>query len=377
MHKNLSSIALVVDCRQINAHEFDYYALNIWGKPCFDYVCAMVDSMEYYPKYLLTDSKRIANMLKWESFNVVTSLEQVLENVVALISGTAIFLKKNTICEMLETYTGGVLCVDYQSFIYTFDKCDFFDLRYRRLQSKSVVIFGKDDNKSLAIREVGFSDAFVIDSKYAFELAIVLKKKELSLPLLTKAIIDRIEEKKPILCYRNDSNTICLIGHSQIDNWDIQEIAGYNVQNCGIRGISSFEYEKYILSKNIIQCNADVYLVMHGTNDIVTDHSDKEIIESISHTFDYIEMRKPYAKIYFLSCAHVNGRLDRNNKRITNLNEKLLDSFQSRVVFINTCDLDDEFGDLRSEYTKDGLHFSDKGYVKLKDIVEKKITIKA
>ena len=222
---------------------------------------------------------------------------------------------------------------------------------------------------------MGFFDAFVIDSKYAFEQAIVLKKKELSAPLLTKTIIDRIEEKNNTFC-RNDSNTICLIGHSQIDNWDIQEIAGYNVQNCDIRGISSFEYEEYILNKNILQCNAEVYLVMHGTNDIVTDHSDKEIIESISHTFDYIEMRQPRAKIYFLSCAHVNGRLDRNNKRITELNEKLFDSFRSRVVFINVCDLDDEFGDLRSKYTKDGLHFSDKGYVKLKDIVEKVITIK-
>ena len=107
MHKKLFTIALVVDCRQINAHEADYYALNIWGKPCFDYVCAMVDSMEYYPKYLLTDSKKIVNMLKRGSFNVVTSLEQVSENVVALISGTAIFLKKNTICEMLETYMSG------------------------------------------------------------------------------------------------------------------------------------------------------------------------------------------------------------------------------------------------------------------------------
>ena len=35
--------------------------------------------------------------------------------------------------------------------------------------------------------------------------------------------------------------------------------------------------------------------------------------------------------------------------------------------------LDDKYSRLAEEYTKDGLHFSEKGYAVLKDVVERKI----
>lgn len=238
---------------------------------------------------------------------------------------------------------------------------------------KSLVIIDLDNHTDKKFINSDFNDSFVIDDKYSFELALVLKKKELNAPLLHKAIMDRISEKMSILSGDNDSNTICMIGHSQIDNWEIESLCGYRVQNCGIRGISSFEYNDYILNENIVKCNADYYIVMHGTNDIVTNASDGEIVKSIEQTFQYIYTRKPSARIIFLSCAHINGRLDRNNKRISQLNDAMWQSFTGKVEYIDISDLDDEFGDLKPEYTKDGLHFSEQGYDKLKQIVESKI----
>lgn len=42
---NNNNIALVVDCRMNNQYESEFYTLNIWGKPCFLYVCEMVGQL--------------------------------------------------------------------------------------------------------------------------------------------------------------------------------------------------------------------------------------------------------------------------------------------------------------------------------------------
>ena len=42
---------------------------------------------------------------------------------------------------------------------------------------------------------------------------------------------------------------------------------------------------------------------------------------------------------------------------------------------ISLKDLEDKFGNLNLEYTYDGLHFNDKGYSKLVEILEKEIEL--
>ena len=76
---------------------------------------------------------------------------------------------------------------------------------------------------------------------------------------------------------------------------------------------------------------------------------------------------------FFLLISNTNGRLDRSNKRIDQLNKRLISAFLQQVIIINTKPLSDIFGDLRSEYTLDGLHFSDEGYKHLRAIVEEAI----
>lgn len=115
---------------------------------------------------------------------------------------------------------------------------------------------------------------------------------------------------------------------------------------------------------------------MHGTNDIVYPYTDEFIVDRISQTFDYISQRNPKAKIYFLTISNTNGRLDRSNKRINQLNKRLISAFSQQVTIIETKPLSDIFGDLRSEYILDGLHFSDEGYKHLKSVVEEAINKK-
>lgn len=141
------------------------------------------------------------------------------------------------------------------------------------------------------------------------------------------------------------------------------------MRNCGIRGISSFEYTDYILNSELLSCMEDIYVVMHGTNDIIYDYSFTQIAESISNTIRYIKEQRPSSKIYFLQCIHVNGRLDRNNRYIDSLNA-YLKSCLCDIKWICTDALDDEFKNLKAEYTIDGLHLSEKGYKILQKIIE-------
>ena len=229
----------------------------------------------------------------------------------------------------------------------------------------------EDGTERISYFDLPQEESLVVNTVNDFELALVLMKKKLGRGLLTESILNRIEEKLDLFTNCESEDSICLVGHSQLDNWDCSEIAGKKVRNCGIRGISSVEYNQYILDKELLNCKSDVYIVMHGTNDIVYPYSDEFIIASISKTFDYIIQRNPKAKIYFLTISNTNGRLDRSNKRIDQLNRRIISAFSERVHIIDTKPLSDAFGDLCSEYTLDGLHFSEEGYKHLMSIVEK------
>lgn len=210
-----------------------------------------------------------------------------------------------------------------------------------------------------------------IDDQTDFELAIVLQNKRLNKEILKKKILERIDEKKNI--FENtkiDAKTIAFIGHSQLDNWNINHIKDYKVINYGIRGISSFEYNEHILSNNKLKCCSDIYVVMHGTNDIVKNYSNEEIYKSILCTVNYIKKQRYNAKILFLSCFHVNGRIDRDNKRIDDLNNYLYSKLNEQVYWVDTKFLDDNFGKLDKKYTSDGLHLTEAGYIVLKNKLE-------
>ena len=155
-----------------------------------------------------------------------------------------------------------------------------------------------------------------------------------------------------------------------MDNWDIKELCGYKVRNCGIGGISSFQYKEFILSKDLLECNNDdFFIVMHGTNDIIYEYTFEEITESIMETINYIKQQsnKP---IIFFKCIHTNGRMDRANYKIDAFNSYISNKLQKDVLLMDVTGLDDEFGNLKQQFTNDGLHLNKGGYRTLKLILE-------
>ena len=146
------------------------------------------------------------------------------------------------------------------------------------------------------------------------------------------------------------------------------------VRNCAVRGISSFQYQELILKTELLNCKSDVFVVMHGTNDIVYNYSIDQIAESILESVFYLQKHNPTAILCFVSCLHTNGRADRSNKKIDQLNAALKPVLENcNIWWIDAAKMDDLFGNLKLEYTKDGLHLSKKGYDVFKILIEQEI----
>lgn len=229
--------------------------------------------------------------------------------------------------------------------------------------------FGK---KSLAYF-MNKADSIDIDDRLDFEFAILLMSMKQKEKQLLKNIENRIEEKKEKF---NKVEDITLIGHSILDNWGIEMFQGYKVNNLGIRGINTIQYNNMIFEKELIKNIGKYVFLMAGTNDIVINNWKKEdTLLWINESIRYIEEMNRNTKIFFLEVPKVISRADRNNKIIEELNTYLKDNLESRIEYISLEKLEDKFGNLKLEYTYDGLHFNEKGYQKLLEILQEEIKL--
>ena len=368
----------IVDCRVDDSLENDYLTLNLWGKSVFEYPLKEVSKCDLDKVIVLANNDFIIKTVSKLYGNTVYIKDDFDYKAyqgkrILYVSGRAPLVKSETMQKAINMYGGGIVStvVETRTIKLPSTLNNISLLGNMHNEEKNVFVLFDGSSESIKHFQLTPMESVVINSKNDFELALILKKKELNVPILRKQIVDRIEEKKTIFASEN-KNGICLVGHSQIDFWAIGSIKNHRVRNCGIAGISSKEYYDDILSKNLLRCSEDLYLVMHGTNDIVYELDMSEIVCSIQKTVDYIRERKPEAKIYFLKCITVNGRLDRSNKTILKLNNALKQSLKD-VIMIETSSMNDEYGLLKKEYTKDGLHLSEKGYGVLKKIVEETI----
>lgn len=366
----------VIDCRENEGACNKFLTLNFDGGYIMQRaIDAALEADMSRPVYVLTDSDHIARLcgkIYPKEVRVIGDIGEV-GCPKLIISGRAPFIKAKRLNSILNGRDGGNMCSAVKP-DGAASVADLFEKKESPEVCGSVFALVEAEDKT-DYRKVYLSatESLVLNTKNDFELALALLQKANRAELHKKAVSSRIEEKAELLERGTGENTIGLIGHSQPDNWDENNIGGYKVLNYGIRGISSFEYYDLILKTERLKLTSDIFLVMHGTNDIVYEYTLREISESIMRTFEYIRSQRPNARIFFICCAHVNGRLDRSNLRIDELNDYMLEHLPPDIVPIRVDEMDDEFGNLDISYTTDGLHFSEKGYEKLKEIVEEKI----
>ncbi|UUK75551.1 GDSL-type esterase/lipase family protein [Escherichia albertii] len=215
------------------------------------------------------------------------------------------------------------------------------------------------------------ADSIDIDDRIDFEIAIALATKNMKQELLIKKIKHRIAEKFNKV---NSDAPITLIGHSLFDYWKIDTLSGKKVNNYGITGINSEQYYQFILKKGIISKLGDIVFLYSGTNDIVLENwTAKYTIYWTTKIIEELKKINSNVRIYLLAVPPVNGRVERNNYIINELNDLL---FRHVKCLSNVCWVPlskafyDKFGNLKYSFTSDGLHFTKKAYEQLERDLE-------
>lgn len=214
----------------------------------------------------------------------------------------------------------------------------------------------------------------VIASFIAAELFLKEKQK----PVIKEKII---AQKQDNVDYTREN--IVFIGDSITEFYNMDTFYGdLPVINSGKSGNKTDDIYGG-LEEKVYVYNPTKVILMIGTNDL-SYRSNEYIVNRIKQSIKEINKNRKHAKVYLESIYPVNNKTDndvvidwmvgtRENSRIMEINKSLKSLCVDKVVkceYINMYDeLTDEEGNLKLDYTIDGLHISPEGY----EVITKKL----
>ena len=376
----------------------------------FERVVVSTDSLEY--KYIAEKfgaevfmrSEELSND-KASSFVVIEDVLKKIETTIdyfVLLQVTSPFRNENHIKESIKVFENGIDTYDFlvsmqksdksSSLIkpiynsgtleeYNIDYSNYSRQKYDEYHPNGAIFIGKvkeylEQKHFFGKRSKAYfmnkEDSVDIDDSFDFEIAITILNKKNKEENLIKAIKNRIQQKDELF---DEIKDITLIGNSLFDNWKIEKLNNNSVANLGIAGISTKQYQEYILNENKIKHIANKTVIMTGTNDIVDKSLNfEDILNNINKLIESLLKINKNAKIYFIEIPSIAFRMDRNKEEIFKLNEYLKNNLDESIKYIEVNKyMTDDFKNLKLEYTYDGLHFNEEGYKVLEKILEKEI----
>lgn len=173
-----------------------------------------------------------------------------------------------------------------------------------------------------------------------------------------------------------DSTNIVFLGNSLTHGCEWHELLGMpNVVNRGING----DVVQGILERidPIVNGHPAKIFLLSGANDVSHDLSADSIATAIGNLIDYIKTKSPSTRIYLQSMLPINNSFGRyklmagKEQVIRDINARLEPmAGEKGVRWINLypyfCDAD---GNLRADFTNDGLHLLGPAYLVWRDIV--------
>lgn len=376
----------------------------------FERVIVSTDSLEY--KYIAEKfgaevfmrSEELSND-KASSFVVIEDVLKRIDeeiNYFVLLQVTSPFRNENHIKESIKVFENGIDTYDFlvsmqksdksSSLIkpiynsgtleeYNIDYSNYSRQKYDEYYPNGAIFVGKvkeylEQKHFFGKRSKAYfmnkEDSVDIDDSFDFEIAITILNKKNKEENLIKAIKNRIQQKDELFDGIKD---ITLIGNSLFDNWKIEKLNNNSVANLGIAGISTKQYQEYILNENKIKHIANKTVIMTGTNDIVDKSLNfEDILNNINKLIESLLKINKDIKIYFIEIPSIAFRMDRNKEEIFKLNEYLKNNLDESIKYIEVNKyMTDDFKNLKLEYTYDGLHFNEEGYKVLEKILEKEI----
>ena len=203
-------------------------------------------------------------------------------------------------------------------------------------------------------------------------LAFVLGIGLLSGTFVQEKIVTQTKKVKQI------SPNNVFLGDSLTDYFDLDAaFADYSVVNSGIAG-NTTENVLADLTHRVSIFNPSQVFVWLGTNDLRDGKTPEQTLESLQTIIDQIQTERSMSKITLISLIPVNSQVDpytvglRSNDQIQKVNQGLREIAKNeKLDYIDLySSLKDDQGNLKAEYTVDGLHLSDAGYQVVQEIIE-------
>lgn len=194
-----------------------------------------------------------------------------------------------------------------------------------------------------------------------------------------KSDIKRIEEEKEEAIKEESTKkgeNYVFLGDSITDWYPISEFFSDKtpIINSGFAGDKTKDLLKD-MDETVYRYNPTKVFIQIGTNDLNCDDSNGDIAyDNIVKMIENIKKNRPYAEIYLESIYPVNQtdneKINKNttgkrtNEDIMKVNSKLKEYCEKNdVIYVDIYNaLLDEEGNLKLEYTDDGLHLSAEGY---------------
>lgn len=206
--------------------------------------------------------------------------------------------------------------------------------------------------------------------------------------LLISIIFDLIlfdNNEKETVKYVTDQN-IVFFGDSITEGYKVEEFfPDTYVINSGISGNQSNQLLERI-EGDVYAYNPSKVFILIGINDMNHSVSQEEILNNIQKIINGIKINRKYTKIYIESIYPINRNMFDDikygfNKEVTNdkikeINLKIKNICEENdITYVDVySSLTDEDGNLKSAYSKEGLHLTDLGYFKVTKVLEKYIS---
>ena len=219
---------------------------------------------------------------------------------------------------------------------------------------------------------------------YTFLLIFVLLLCQIGQIFYVRFVVDQkvtpVTEEK--IVYR--SNKVLFLGDSITEFYDLDKFFDNDdYVNSGISGNTAEDILNDMKKRVYDYSPKQIFLLVGTNDDMATDLEDDEAIQSIENIISRIKENLPDTELYVESIYPINDSDDdkikpwvvgdRKNENIREMNEQIKQICEDyEVTYIDLYSiLSDEDGNLKLEYTEEGLHISEEGYQVITDELKK------
>lgn len=168
------------------------------------------------------------------------------------------------------------------------------------------------------------------------------------------------------------------LGDSLTDYFDLETyFPGQPVVNSGIAGNTTDQILASMKTR-VYDYNPSKIFLLIGTNDLRDGKSQEAVVQNVEKIIEEIQTNRKQAEIFVESLYPVNGSVSsavgvRSNEAIQNINAQLEKYCKKKnLTYIDMYSkLQDEQGNLQTQYTVDGLHLNDEGYQIVAGVLQK------